>query len=84
MLKDYDGILAEHLSRALDSTISGPHVLGGPKPDYKHVASLIENARSYVTNPKYAAWHSGILDSLPHLEDAYKGLRFKTIIPRYP
>ncbi len=39
------------------------------------VNSLIENARSYTTNPKYAEWQPGIVNALPHLEEALQKLQ---------
>lgn len=40
-----------------------------------HFCSLIENARSYTTSPKYAEWQTGINNSLPLLEEAFNKLR---------
>ena len=37
--------------------------------------SLIENAKSYTTSPKYAEWQTGINNSLPLLEEAFNKLR---------
>ena len=37
--------------------------------------SLIENARSYTTNSKYTEWQPGIINALPHLEEALQKLQ---------
>ena len=43
--------------------------------EYRHLPSLIENAKSYTTNPKYAEWQSGIISALPHLEESLTKLK---------
>jgi hypothetical protein len=45
------------------------------KVEYRHLPSLIENARSYTTNPKYAEWQAGIMNALPNLEESLLKLK---------
>ena len=75
-LSKYEDLLAEHCKKALSAMESDPASLPVPcKVEYRHLPSLIENAKSYTTNPKYAEWQSGIINSLPHLEDSLSKLK---------
>ena len=56
-LAKYEDMLADHCKKALSAMESDPASLPVPsKVEYRHLPSLIENAKSYTTNPKYAEW----------------------------
>jgi len=75
-LAKYEDLLADHCKKALNAMESDPASLPVPsKVEYRHLPSLIENAKSYTTNPKYAEWQSGIINALPHLEESLTKLR---------
>ena len=51
------GLIQQDCKKALSTMDSDPASLPVPsKVEYRHLPSLIENAKSYTTNPKYAEW----------------------------
>eukprot|EP00960_Hanusia_phi_P073160 767951-Hanusia_phi.AAC.5 len=84
-LSKYDEVLADCCKRSLANinTDTAYFQQMSGKVDYRHLPSLIENAKSYTTNPKYTEWQSGILNALPYLEGALQKLKVALPPPTY-
>ena len=75
-LARYEEVLSDKCQQAigaLDADVNSLPVHGAI--EYRHIPSLIENAKSYTTNPKYVEWQPGIISALPALEDALATLK---------